>query len=161
MYVDYIDTPIGLMACQASKTGIVAIYFCETKKVASLANQHTERCKKQLLEYFSGIRKTFDLSLEPKGSEFQKSVWLCLMKIPYGKLLSYADVARRINNPKASQAVGGANAKNPLAIVVPCHRVIGSTGALTGYAGGLHRKRWLLQHEGIIVSNEQADIARY
>ncbi|WP_354625100.1 methylated-DNA--[protein]-cysteine S-methyltransferase [Psychromonas sp. MME2] len=152
MYFDYIETPIGLIKCHASELGITEVEFSASRIGECNANQHTELCLIQLAEYFSGVRKTFDLPLAPHGSHFQKTVWLCLAKIPYGQLLSYADIARMINNPKASQAVGGANAKNPLAIIIPCHRVIGCNGKLTGYAGGLHRKHWLLEHEGITIN---------
>ena len=106
-----------------------------------------KKCCKQLDEYFSGKRKTFDVPLDAKGTKFQKQVWRELQKIPFGKTLSYGDIAKKIKNPKASRAVGGANNKNPIAIVVPCHRVIGANGKLVGYAGGLHRKAWLLKHE--------------
>ena len=99
-------------------------------------------------EYFNGQRQSFDLPLDPKGTVFQKSVWLCLSKIPFGHLVSYRDIAIKVNKPKGAQAVGGANGRNPISVIVPCHRVVGSNGALTGYAGGLERKLWLLNHEG-------------
>lgn len=150
MYYDYIDTPIGLIKLVASNVGVREITFCESKSHAIQGNEVTDNCKQQLHEYFNGNRKTFDLPLDPQGSAFQKSVWLCLSKIPHGQLLSYGDIANMIANPNASQAVGGANGKNPISIIVPCHRVIGENGRLTGYAGGLERKLWLLQHEGII-----------
>lgn len=151
MYCDYIKTPIGLLKLLASDSGVSEVTFCEYKSNPILRNNITEDCKQQLNEYFIGNRKKFDLPLDAQGSKFQKSVWLCLSTIPYGELLSYGDVANMVNNPKASQAVGGANGKNPISIIVPCHRVIGANGRLTGYAGGLDRKLWLLKHEKIAL----------
>lgn len=102
---------------------------------------------RQLEEFFAGGRRTFDLPLAPKGSEFQKRVWAELVKIPFGETISYGELARRIGNPSASRAVGRANATNPIALIVPCHRVIGSNGTLTGYAGGIDLKDRLLTWE--------------
>ena len=102
----------------------------------------------ELGEYFDGNRKAFDVPLDPQGTEFQQQVWQALLEIPYGQMASYAEVASAINKPKAVRAVGAANGRNPISILVPCHRVIGSNGSLTGYAGGLPRKQWLLQLEG-------------
>lgn len=102
----------------------------------------------QLTAYFAGELKLFELPLTMRGTEFQKRVWTELSNIPFGETVSYSTIAKRIGMPTASRAVGMANAKNPIAIVVPCHRVIGASGTLTGYAGGLDRKRWLLAHEG-------------
>jgi methylated-DNA-[protein]-cysteine S-methyltransferase len=103
--------------------------------------------KRQLDEYFAGTRESFDLPLAPEGTAFQQRVWRALLAIPYGTTCSYGELARAIGRPAASRAVGAANGKNPLAIVVPCHRVIGANGTLTGYGGGLPTKRWLLDHE--------------
>jgi methylated-DNA-[protein]-cysteine S-methyltransferase len=102
----------------------------------------------QLGEYFAGTRMTFDLPLHPHGTDFQRAVWQQLSAIPHGETRSYADIARALGQPTATRAVGAANGRNPLSIVVPCHRVVGSTGALTGFAGGIAAKRWLLAHEG-------------
>lgn len=112
---------------------------------------HTESARTQLREYFEGIRDSFQLELEPEGTEFERSVWKELLEIPNGKTCSYGDIARGIGDAKASQAVGRANGKNPIAIVIPCHRVIGADKKLTGYAGGLERKEWLLKHEGALL----------
>ena len=101
----------------------------------------------QLQEYFEGKRTDFDLKLNPKGTEFQQKVWKSLLDIPYGKTVSYMDQTKKLGDVKAIRAVASANGKNPLWIVVPCHRVIGTNGSLTGYAGGLSRKKWLLEHE--------------
>ena len=104
-------------------------------------------CKKQLDEYFAGERKTFDLPLSPKGTEFQQKVWQALMEIPYGETRTYGEIAERVGNPKASRAVGMANNKNPIGILIPCHRVVGVNGKLVGYAGGMEKKEWLLELE--------------
>jgi methylated-DNA-[protein]-cysteine S-methyltransferase len=104
---------------------------------------------RQLEEYFAGSRREFDLTLHLEGTPFQRRVWAALREIPYGATLSYGELARRIDKPKASRAVGLANGRNPISILVPCHRVIGTNGSLTGYGGGLDRKRWLLAHEGL------------
>ncbi len=102
---------------------------------------------RQLREYFEGHRTHFDFPIDPQGTEFQKTVWQALLDIPFGQTLSYMDLAKRLGDPKAIRAVAAANGQNPLWVVVPCHRVVGSDGSLTGYAGGLHRKKWLLNHE--------------
>ncbi len=101
----------------------------------------------QLDEYFNGERVNFSIDMALQGSEFQRKVWQALSGVGYGETLSYKDIALRIDNPKAARAVGNANNKNPLCIIIPCHRVVGSNGSLTGYAGGLWRKKWLLEHE--------------
>jgi methylated-DNA-[protein]-cysteine S-methyltransferase len=106
-----------------------------------------ENAKAQLAEYFAGQRDDFDLPLAPKGTDFQRAVWKALTKIPFGETRSYAQIAQAIGKPHAVRAVGAANGANPIALIVPCHRVIGSDGSLTGYGGGLPRKKWLLAHE--------------
>lgn len=109
------------------------------------------KAKQQLQEYFSGNRQTFDFALSPEGTDFQQKVWNELKNIPFGKTISYLTLAKRLGDPKVIRAAASANGKNPLPIVIPCHRVIGSDGSLTGYAGGLWRKQWLLEHEGVIT----------
>ena len=104
-------------------------------------------CKKQLEEYFAGKRKTFDLPLVPKGTEFQQKVWKALQEIPYGETRTYGEIAAAIGNPKAARAVGMANNKNPIGIIIPCHRVVGANGKLVGYAGGMEKKEFLLELE--------------
>lgn len=111
------------------------------------AIQHVNECIKQLGEYFSGEHKIFHIDVILKGTEFQRKVWNTLKEIPYGVTVSYAMVAEKTGNRKAARAVGNANNKNPVSIIIPCHRVIGSDGSLTGYGGGLWRKKWLLEHE--------------
>lgn len=150
MYIDYMDSPIGIIEIQASKLGITKLVFTDKKVEIINSCDRLQQCKTQLDEYFSGTRKIFTLPLDQKGTNFQKSVWSALVDIPFGKTKSYGHIANAINNPKAVRAVGAANGKNPISIIVPCHRVIGSNGTLTGYAWGLERKARLLKHEGII-----------
>lgn len=151
MYIDYLETPTGILEIKASNEGINSILFQDVKPSLVKSNGLTEKCKQQLAEYFNGRRVKFDLPLSPQGTDFQQSIWRALLGIPFGKTASYRDVAHAVNNPKAVRAVGAANGKNPISIVVPCHRVIGSDGSLTGYAGGLERKEWLLKHEGVTL----------
>lgn len=147
------NSPLGLIKIIANAKGIIQIDFVD-KKMKTVSqkteNIHLKECIKQIDEYFQGKRKKFELKLNLQGTDFQKKVWKELLKIPFGKTISYGEVAKRIKNPKAVRAVGQAVGKNPISIVVPCHRVIGSDGSLTGYASGLHRKKWLLKHEGIL-----------
>jgi methylated-DNA-[protein]-cysteine S-methyltransferase len=110
-----------------------------------------ERTGAQLAEYFAGTRTTFDLPLDPPGTAFERRVWDALRAIPYGTTVSYGELARRLGDGRATRAVGAANGKNPIPIIVPCHRVVGSRGELTGFGGGLERKRWLLEHEGVLM----------
>ncbi|MCD8448728.1 methylated-DNA--[protein]-cysteine S-methyltransferase [Tenacibaculum dicentrarchi] len=128
--------------------GIQAIFWVDkiteppTKTPDCLHN-----CVVQLSEYFARIRTTFDLKLNPQGTDFQQKVWAELLNIPFGKSTTYLQQSKQLANPKAIRAVASANGKNPISIIIPCHRVIGSDGSLTGYAGGLWRKKWLLEHE--------------
>ena len=116
-----------------------------------------EQTRAELEEYFEGRRHTFDIPLAPNGTDFQRSVWRALTAIPYGQTISYAELARRVGNEAAVRAVGAANGRNPIPVIVPCHRVIGSDGSLTGFGGGLPRKKWLLQHERALPE-EQAEL---
>jgi DNA-3-methyladenine glycosylase II len=145
--VTYFDSPIGRIEIQSTEGQIIGLNFIETKRYDEKIEPILEEAKKQLVEYFCGERKTFDLPLKMNGTDFQTTVWQELIKIPYGKTLSYGDIAAAIGNEKASRAVGNANNKNRIAILIPCHRVVGSSGKLVGYAGGLSRKEWLLKHE--------------
>lgn len=133
----------------ASDTGLLRIDFIEAQATngSTIANQHLDAAERQLAEYFAGERQVFDLVLEPMGTPFQLAAWQVLRTIRYGTTISYAEQARALGKPSAVRAVGGANGRNPLAIVVPCHRVVGADGRLTGYAGGVDRKAWLLDHE--------------
>jgi len=117
------------------------------EKITDIIPIQLEDCVMQLIEYFEGSRKHFNLKLNANGTEFQKKVWKQLEQIPYGKTMSYLELSKQLGDVKAIRAVANANGKNPLWIIVPCHRVIGSDGSLTGYAGGLYRKQWLLEHE--------------
>jgi len=156
--VTSLKTPIGILRLAASEDGLVALVFPQEKKKREFADMrgsdaaqaHLGAAVKALEEYFAGNRKDFsDLKLAPKGTEFQLGVWKALRKIPFGATKTYADIARTIGNPKAMRAVGLANGKNPIPIIVPCHRVIGANGTLTGFGGGLPTKKWLLGHEGV------------
>lgn len=118
--------------------------LCE---ISTEHNMHTEQAKTELLEYFSGDRKNFNIQLHPQGTTFQQSVWQVLHSISYGETISYQEQAQRLQKPSAIRAVASANGANKIAIVIPCHRVIGSNGKLTGYGGGIERKKWLLEFE--------------
>lgn len=145
-YFDNYDTPIGKMEITASDSAVLAIHFVDEVRAVN-ANTITDLAKQQMLEYFSGQRREFDFPMQPQGTDFQKRVWSALTRVEFGKTCSYGDIANKIKNPKAVRAVGSANGKNPMTIVVPCHRIIGSNGSLTGYASGTQRKAWLLNHE--------------
>lgn len=142
-----IHTPLGTARLQAGPSGVCSISISDPEDIAENIPPALEPACSQLREYFQGTRKWFDLPLDPQGTDFQKTVWNALLEIPYGQTLSYMDLAKRLGDPKAIRAVAAANGQNPLWVVVPCHRVVGSDGSLTGYAGGLHRKKWLLDHE--------------
>jgi methylated-DNA-[protein]-cysteine S-methyltransferase len=144
----YYSSPIGPLEISGTPDGIVSVTFVKRR----LPNdRNLPKCVdegiQQLDEYFRGSRKPFSLKLLLQGTPFQKLVWQRLQRIPYGKSASYGDVARAIDHPHAYRAVGNANNRNPIAIIIPCHRVIGSDGNLVGYGGGLWRKEWLLNHE--------------
>lgn len=146
----HMDSPLGKLLIAMNDRGVVAIHFPQENPTRNPDWQHKNlQCAaaEQLRAYFDGTLKTFDLSLAPEGTPFQLKVWEELQKIPYGKTISYKTLAQRLGNPKAVRAVGAANGKNPLPIVIPCHRVIGSDGSLTGYAGGLSIKKSLLDFE--------------
>jgi methylated-DNA-[protein]-cysteine S-methyltransferase len=144
----YYKSPIGTIEIEAGEKGISSLIFLDQE--ADEVDERSEmasRCIARLEEYFSHKRETFDLPLDLKGTEFQKRVWEELLKIPFGRTISYKELSLRLGNLKAIRAVGAANGANPVSIIVPCHRIIGSDGSLTGYAGGLWRKKWLLEHE--------------
>lgn len=143
-----IQTPLGAARVEGDERGLSAISVMDTVEDPTADIPAVlEDAVSQLIEYFKGSRVDFNLSLNPQGTEFQKKVWNALLEIPFGKTMSYLELSKRLGNVKAIRAVAAANGKNPLWIVIPCHRVIGSDGSLTGYAGGLHRKKWLLDHE--------------
>ncbi len=148
-----IASPLDDIIIQATEQGVSYVGFYPAKEypeqiLKDVNNIHIHQCISQLDEYFNDTRRTFTINLDTKGTDFQKSVWQALSNVPFGQVQSYSDIARAIGNPKAVRAVGAANGKNPISIIVPCHRIIGASGKLTGYAGGLERKQWLLKHEG-------------
>jgi methylated-DNA-[protein]-cysteine S-methyltransferase len=144
----YFKSPIGYLRIAGSEKWVQAIEFCEQPgQESDGAPACLHQARLQLDEYFQGKRRKFELSLMLRGTSFQKRVWTALRKVPFGRTLSYGGVARAIGSPYSGRAVGGANHRNPVAIIVPCHRIIGHNGRLTGYGGGLWRKQWLLDHE--------------
>jgi AraC family transcriptional regulator, regulatory protein of adaptative response / methylated-DNA-[protein]-cysteine methyltransferase len=157
-----LDTPLGEMIAGATEEGICLLEFNDRKKLPAQYkdlteylnttieegnNKHLKELKKQLKEYFDGKRKEFDIPLVTPGTLFQQSVWKELLKIEYGSTRSYLEQSLALNNPEAIRAVANANGMNRIAIIIPCHRVIGANGRMTGYGGGVHRKKWLLDHE--------------
>lgn len=144
----YLKSPIGTVKITGNQDGITSVVFIdETVETSKKVPIHLKPCLVQLEEYFKGIRKDFSLKLNTNGTHFQNSVWEELKRIPFGKTRSYMEQTKVLGNLKAIRAVASANGKNPISIIIPCHRVIGSDGSLTGYAGGLWRKKWLLEHE--------------
>ncbi|MDR2879530.1 MAG: methylated-DNA--[protein]-cysteine S-methyltransferase [Fusobacteriales bacterium] len=146
-YTGYIKVSAGIIKIISSEKYVLSVSFSDTIKENDKGSEVLDEALKQMNEYFYGERKKFDLPLYFEGTEFQKSVWNELRKIPYGTTVSYKDIAQRIKNEKAVRAVGNANNKNKIMIIVPCHRVIGKNGRLVGFAGGLDKKEFLLEHE--------------
>lgn len=142
-------TPAGKITITAENDAITGIHFGENPQGELLETPLIRKTYGQLCEYFDGKRKTFDLPLKAEGTPFQKKVWQALTEIPYGETRTYKEIAHAVGNEKACRAVGLANNKNPIGIIIPCHRVVGSNGNLTGYAGGLHAKQFLLNLEGL------------
>ncbi|MGQ0510985.1 MAG: methylated-DNA--[protein]-cysteine S-methyltransferase [Betaproteobacteria bacterium] len=157
-YYDTYDSPIGGMLLAATEAGLAGVYFDHQKHHPGKgrdwerdpANRHLKRAKAQLSEYFAGKRKRFDLALDPAGTDFQKAVWTVISGVPFGETITYGELARRAGVPGSARAAGAATGRNPIGIVVPCHRIMGSNGSLTGYAGGLSKKRALLALEGVL-----------
>jgi len=159
-------SPIGELILTASETALTGVLFPVRRNGSAPGAGWVEddgrgpagallaRVRRQLAEYFEGTRTTFDLPLDGTGSTFERRVWDLLRTIPYGATTSYGALARRLGDPRATRAVGAANGKNPIPIIVPCHRVLGARGELTGFGGGLDRKRWLLEHEGALLRLE-------
>ncbi|MEQ9518281.1 MAG: methylated-DNA--[protein]-cysteine S-methyltransferase [Parvibaculum sp.] len=159
LYVQTIDSPIGPIRLGTHSGGLARVLFAaqenevlpEEANPCDAARAHMDKAVMALNEYFAGGRKTFDdITLAPEGTDFQLSVWTALTKLAYGETCAYRDIAIEIGNPKAVRAVGLANGQNPIPVIVPCHRVIGANGKLTGFGGGLPAKQWLLAHEGAI-----------
>lgn len=147
METAYVKTPLGIATIVGDKDGVAVISVDDHGEVSTEIPIILQEAVSQLQDYFEGKRTSFDFKLNPKGTEFQKKVWHSLVDIPFGKTRTYFEQSKILGDVKAIRAVASANGKNPLWIVVPCHRVIGSDGSLTGYAGGLWRKKWLLEHE--------------
>ncbi|MCP4180525.1 MAG: methylated-DNA--[protein]-cysteine S-methyltransferase [bacterium] len=159
MYYTSMDTKMGKLLIVGDEKGIRHVDFQGKRRALKIKedwiedkeNQVLKNAVEQLAAYFEGTLEEFNLPLAPVGTQFQETVWKALAEIPYGKLASYKDIAEKIDNPKAARAIGGANNKNPISIIIPCHRVIGSNGYLVGYGGGLSVKQYLLNHEGVEV----------
>lgn len=163
--ISRLTTPLGPMFVCATELGVCLLEFVDRRmletefndiqrllnaKIIAGENQHIKQVKQELDEYFQGRRKVFDVALDSPGTDFQRSVWQCLQSIPYGETTTYQRQAERLDRPMAIRAIGSANGMNRVAIIVPCHRVIGKDGSLVGYGGGLERKRWLIEHERVI-----------
>ncbi|MEL6813994.1 MAG: methylated-DNA--[protein]-cysteine S-methyltransferase [Cyanobacteria bacterium J06598_3] len=155
IHYTWIESPVGELLLTANSQSLIGLHLKGQKHFPEMTDAWKktaelkifEQVKTQLAEYFSHQRKAFNLPLSPQGTDFQKQVWQFLLQIPFGQTLSYGDMAHQLGKPGAARAVGAANGRNPISIIVPCHRVIASTGKMTGYAGGIDRKQWLLRHE--------------
>ena len=158
MFSTTLPTPIGQLTIEATETDVCFIGFRD-ELPEKITNAITDQAAKQILEYFQGERHAFDFPIAQTGTDFQQKVWAKLLEIPAGKPISYAALSKMMDNPLAIRAIAAANGKNNLMIVVPCHRVIGSNGDLVGYAGGLWRKKWLLEHEAKMLGIGQAVLA--
>jgi methylated-DNA-[protein]-cysteine S-methyltransferase len=163
-YFTYLDSPIGPLLLTSNGAALTGLYMNvparDTPRIVAGGREDPNAAPfpeavRQLTQYFAGERRDFELPLAPCGTPFQQRVWQALTEIPYGVTWSYGQLAKRIGNPKASRAVGLANGSNPISILVPCHRVIGADGSLTGYGGGMERKQWLLAHEGFAGGVQQ------
>jgi methylated-DNA-[protein]-cysteine S-methyltransferase len=160
-----VASPIGTLLLVGEGGGLSGVYMERHRHGPEPEVRSSQRddaalsaAREQLEAYFAGQLTIFDLPLAPQGTEFQQRVWTTLRDIPYGETISYAELARRIGKPQAVRAVGAANGRNPISIIVPCHRVIGSDGSLTGFGGGIERKRWLLAHEASHVPNASREL---
>ncbi|WP_460911186.1 methylated-DNA--[protein]-cysteine S-methyltransferase [Spirosoma areae] len=162
MTTTFLDSPLGIVRIAGDNAGVSVISCTDIPPYEEFLTIHPDDLAGpvqvavgQLQEYFSGERQIFDFPLNPSGTTFQQTVWRALLDVTFGTTLSYLTLTRRIGDEKAIRAVAAANGRNPLWIVVPCHRIIGSDGSLTGYAGGLWRKKWLLEHEGAFARSGQ------
>ncbi len=158
VHYTHVDSPVGPLLLAAGNEGLCCVEFEVSRHPARIgadwqqgSNAIIEEARRQLREYFAGERRAFDLPLAPRGTEFQRNVWWRLAEIPFGETISYAQLAARVGKPTATRAVGAANGRNPLPIVLPCHRVIGADGSLTGFGGGLPTKQFLLRLEGALL----------
>ncbi|MFD2825167.1 methylated-DNA--[protein]-cysteine S-methyltransferase [Leeuwenhoekiella polynyae] len=150
----FVDSPLGTLLIQGDESGLQRVEFID-EKIPQSENIPValQQAVFQLTNYFDGKRKSFNLKLNPQGTDFQKRVWLQLAQIPFGKTISYLQMAKDLGDPKVIRAAASANGKNPIAIIIPCHRVIGSDSSMTGYAGGIWRKKWLLEHESPVMQH--------
>ena len=159
VYTTYYHSPIGLLKITGTDNYIIEVSFHDTTKKTEGRKKHLPpmliQCLEQLIQYFHGERRQFELPVNQPGTPFQQGVWNELTAIPFGKIISYLELARRTGDTKATRAVANANGKNNVAIIVPCHRVIGSNKDLVGYSGGLWRKKWLLEHEAKVAYGVQ------
>jgi methylated-DNA-[protein]-cysteine S-methyltransferase len=154
----FCNTPLGVMEVQATEKHILSVQFIKEEPGEAFPLPHhpvLKQCILQLQEYFAGTRKTFDLPLLPEGTEFQRQVWEVLRQIEFGKQYSYLQQSKKLGNVKAIRAVASANGKNPIAVIIPCHRVVGSDNSLVGFSSGLWRKKWLLEHEAKLAAGVQ------
>lgn len=153
MEITFIKTPLGIAKIVGDEMGVSLISVSDERTISQIIPSILQEAVSQLNDYFEGKRTHFTFKLNPYGTDFQQKVWKGLLEIPFGQTMSYLELSKKLGDVKASRAVASANGRNPLWIVVPCHRVIGTDGSLTGYAGGLWRKKWLLEHEN--PSNQQ------
>jgi len=160
--ISHMSTPLGRVLVVTSGQDLVGLFFDgheRTPATGELANRESDALaavRAQLDEYFAGVRGVFDIPIRLEGTSFQLEVWSALMDIPLGAVATYGEIARQLGRPGAARAVGAANGRNPISIVVPCHRLVGTGGGLTGYGGGLDRKRWLLEHERLSPAQRDA-----
>lgn len=160
LFLTRIDSPVGELRLVATATSLVAVLWPEEREgrvrfavePVEGSNPILDQTASQLGEYFDGTRRTFDVPLELRGTEFQQDVWTALAEIPFAETSTYSKQAAAVGRPRATRAVGSANGRNPLSIVLPCHRIVGADGKLTGFAGGLDTKRWLLDHERTVAA---------
>lgn len=159
VYTTYYHSPVGLLKISGTADYITEVLFHDTTQKPEGRKKHLPplliQCVEQLIQYFQGERRQFDLPINQQGTPFQKDVWNELMQIPFGKTISYLELARKTGDSKATRAVANANGKNNVCIIVPCHRVIGANRELVGYSGGLWRKKWMLEHEAKIAYGVQ------
>lgn len=160
-WFDHFESPVGPLLLVSDREALIGLHFSGNRKESAAGGSDCRRdparfwaIREQLAEYFAGRRTCFDIALSPRGTPFQQRVWSELRKIPFGQTISYGELARRIGQPAAPRAVGRANGQNPIAVIVPCHRVIGANGTLTGFGGGLERKQWLLEHEASAIGRK-------
>ncbi len=164
IFTSWTESPIGRITLYGDENAILGLTFEQDRHPRDWSGAVAEAtailldAERQLQEYFGGWRKSFDLPLRPVGTEFQERVWRQLLEIPFGKTISYLELAKRLGNEKAVRAVGMANGRNPVGLIIPCHRVIGSNGDLIGYGGGLPRKEYLLKHEGARLDSGQPSL---